>query len=344
MNEALSLKLQSVIDELKSILDNKEKLRTSEEVEREFELYDEGLAKSSFLEFSLDENLYAILNAKEEHFYTVERTYTQGKNIETEFNDEKMNELLSEIFKNGDYIINTSYRVNDGGGSVLDPYSADYHYEYGEVRGVPLTTVGYKSKSDIEYDKTMQTVEKAKAVLRELKENNEVLVSDKKETTTAPRNFEEAVKKIYPKGTYKLSFSLLDDISNDIKVVLNPNDNTYSVSTYSFGEFKKGIDDPEINEILEQIFTNGKYTISTFSQKANHKNAYKVIKGKAFDRISHKAIRPVLAKEQSDREVSISEIGEVARGETITSKNGAINAVTSQEEEKIQEGQSHDDE
>ena len=44
------------------------------------------------------------------------------------------------------------------------------------------------------------------------------------------------------------------------------------------------------------------------------------------------------------RKVTVSEIKEVAEGQRIENKNGAINAVTSQEEEKIQEGQSHDDE
>lgn len=44
------------------------------------------------------------------------------------------------------------------------------------------------------------------------------------------------------------------------------------------------------------------------------------------------------------REVSVSEIKEVAEGQRIESKNGAINAVTSPEEEKIVEGQSHNDE
>lgn len=47
---------------------------------------------------------------------------------------------------------------------------------------------------------------------------------------------------------------------------------------------------------------------------------------------------------KSERTVSVSEVGDVARGETVTSKNGAINAVTSPEEEKIVEGQSHNDE
>lgn len=47
---------------------------------------------------------------------------------------------------------------------------------------------------------------------------------------------------------------------------------------------------------------------------------------------------------KSERKVSISEVGEVAKGETRTSKNGAINAVTSPEEEKNKEGQSHNDE
>ena len=45
-----------------------------------------------------------------------------------------------------------------------------------------------------------------------------------------------------------------------------------------------------------------------------------------------------------EREVSVSEIKEVAEGQTIASKNGAINAVTSPEEKKIVEGQSHNDE
>ena len=47
---------------------------------------------------------------------------------------------------------------------------------------------------------------------------------------------------------------------------------------------------------------------------------------------------------KKDREVSISEIKEVAEGQRIESKNGAINAVTSPKQEKFQEGQSHDDE
>lgn len=149
MEQNLSFKIQSVIDKLHSVLDNQEKLETGEEVSGRWELYDEEHAKSPFLEFSLGEDLYAILNAKEEYFYTVERTYSQGEKTEREVDDETINELLSEIFRNGDYVINTYYRVYDGGGSVLDPYSAQHHYETGEVSGVPLTTVGYKSKSDV---------------------------------------------------------------------------------------------------------------------------------------------------------------------------------------------------
>jgi len=98
MEKTLSLKLQSVIDELHSVLDNQEKLKTNKQVSRPFELYDEEHAKSPFLEFSLGEDLYAILNAEEEHFYTVERTYSQGKKTEREVDDETINELLSEIF------------------------------------------------------------------------------------------------------------------------------------------------------------------------------------------------------------------------------------------------------
>lgn len=44
------------------------------------------------------------------------------------------------------------------------------------------------------------------------------------------------------------------------------------------------------------------------------------------------------------REVSTKEVREVAEGERIESKNGAINAVTIPEEEKNKEGQSHNDE
>ncbi len=49
-------------------------------------------------------------------------------------------------------------------------------------------------------------------------------------------------------------------------------------------------------------------------------------------------------KEANTRTVDVSEIKEVAEGERIESKNGAINAVTSPEEEKNKEGQSHNDE
>ena len=44
------------------------------------------------------------------------------------------------------------------------------------------------------------------------------------------------------------------------------------------------------------------------------------------------------------REVSVSEIGDLAKSTPKSIKDEAINAVTSPEEEKIQEGQSHDDE
>lgn len=47
--------------------------------------------------------------------------------------------------------------------------------------------------------------------------------------------------------------------------------------------------------------------------------------------------------QSQERKVSVSEIKEVAEGQTIGSKNEATNAVTSPTEEKIQAGQSHDE-
>ena len=52
----------------------------------------------------------------------------------------------------------------------------------------------------------------------------------------------------------------------------------------------------------------------------------------------------VSAFKENSRTVDVSEIKEVAEGERIESKNGAINAITSPEEEKNKEGQSHNDE
>lgn len=298
MEKKLSLKLQSVIDKLHSVLDNHEKLKTNTQVSRPFELYHKKYAKSRFLKFYLGEDIYAILNAEEEHFYIVERIY--GEETEREVDDKTINKLLTEIFENGDYVINTYCRSYIGGGSASDPYSADYREDTGEVSGVPLTTVGYKSKSDIEYDKIRSNVNKAKAVLRKLKENNGILVSDPEYASTVPRNFDEVVRR-----TSMLAFSLLNARSNDIRVLLNLTDKTYSVSTYSCGRLEKGIDDPEINEMLEQIFTDGQYKISTFSHKADY-TVDKVIKGKAFEEITHKAIRPVFGKEQSEEQKELA--------------------------------------
>ena len=57
-----------------------------------------------------------------------------------------------------------------------------------------------------------------------------------------------------------------------------------------------------------------------------------------------KAEEKVQSEIKKAREISLGELREVAEGQRLEDKNGAINAVTSPEEEKTQEGQTHDDE
>lgn len=286
--------LKTVIENLSNTLDQEEKLTTNIRVSHPSDLYSSEKVKTSALEFYLGENLYATLNVQKGKFYVTNHLWDHGKREEIDINDPTLNRLLSSFFRSGNYEVSTTYANYLGGGSVHDPYSAEYDHEYGLIDGIPVPNIKSTTRAEIEYEEIKALVEKAKDGLKDLRAKDGILVSEPRITSSVPRGFDDTVKKIYPMGMHRIAFTLAEDGGRKIEVALKPGDNTYSVTAESLMKYSKGILDTEINEMLEQIFKEGKYKLLTYIKNPDLTLSYKGTRGKKFEEISHKPIQPVI--------------------------------------------------